>query len=533
MARSLSNAQVLRAALVVLVGFLASGVLGLVRLAIVSNQFGTSEALDAFTAAQRIPETIFTLVAGGALGSSFIPVYARVRDEDVAQAWQLASAVITLSALSAGILGLVVFVLADPIASHILLSGRSAETQALTAHLMRLMMITPFIFSISGLLMGILQSHGVFLLPSIAISMNNIGIIIGAVLIAPNLTPSAGVAQVNANNIYGLAYGAVLSAMLHLVVQLPGLWGLRPSLRFLPSWRITGVLDVLWLMIPRSLGLGVVQLNYLVNIALGSRMLEGSLVALNTAFMLMFFALGVIGQSVGSAVFPTLATLYAQNDMEGYKNRLRVALRSVLFLAIPATAVFILLGEPLVSVFERGEWTRTSTQATAWALAFYAVGIVGFALLEVLSRAFYAIADTWTPVIVGIGAMVSNIVLSLLLVQVIGSPTDLARGQFAGLALANALTTNIEALLLWALLRRRLGDMGEREVLAMVWRVVLATVAMSAVLWGLLQALPERDWRVLIMGGVIGGATFFVVCVALNVSEAKVVPLALVRRLRR
>jgi putative peptidoglycan lipid II flippase len=533
MARSLSNAQILRAALVVLVGFLASGVLGLVRLAIVSNQFGTSEALDAFTAAQRIPETIFALVAGGALGSSFIPVYARVRDEDSAQAWQLASAVITLSALAAGVLGLVVFIFADPIASTILLSGRSSETQALTAQLMRLMMITPFIFSISGLLMGILQSHGIFLLPSIAISMNNIGIIIGAVLIAPNLTPLVGVAQVNANNIYGLAYGAVLSAILHFVVQLPGLWGLRPSLRFLASWRIRGVLDVLWLMIPRSLGLGVVQLNYLVNIALGSRMLEGSLVALNTAFMLVFFALGVIGQSVGSAVFPTLATLYAQNDMDGYKNRLRVALRSVLFLAIPATAVFILLGEPLVSVFERGEWTRTSTQATAWALAFYAVGIVGFALLEVLSRAFYAIANTWTPVIVGIGAMVSNIVLSLLLVQVIGSPTDLARGQFAGLALANALTTNIEALLLWALLRRRLGDMGERDVLAMVMRVSMATLAMSAALWGILQAIPERDWRVLIVGGAIGGATFFTVAVALRVKEATAVPLVILRRFRR
>jgi putative peptidoglycan lipid II flippase len=531
--RTLSNSQIFRAAFVVLLGFLASGILGLVRLAVLSTTFGTSEALEAFTAAQRIPETIFTLVAGGALGSSFIPIYARVRQQDEQAGWQLASAVMTLSALAALALGLAVFLVADPLASHVLLPGRSADAQALTAHLMRIMMLTPFIFSISGLVMGILQSNGYFLLPSLAISMNHIGIIAGALLIAPALIPDDGVAQVGRSNVYGLAYGAVLSALLHLLVQAPGLVRLRARLRFLPDVRMPGVLDVLRLMIPRSLGLGVVQFNYIVNTFLGSMMISGSLVALNVSFSLVFFALGIIGQSVGSAVFPTLAALKASGDMAGFRNRLHNALRSVLFLSLPAVMVFVVLGEPLVTAFENGEWTRASTQATAWALAFYAVGIPGFALLEILSRAFYALEDTWTPVLVGIAAMISNVLLSLVLVRVVGSPDSLVRGAFAGLALANAVTTNIEALVLWWLLRRRVGSLAEGEVLQSSLRVLAATLTMSAAFVSVLSLFPQRGFIAGLAALLAGAAVFAGAALVLRVEEARTVLGALLQRVRR
>src|SRR5690606_3870082 len=134
----------------------------------------------------------------------------------------------------------------------------------------------------------------------------------------------------------------------------------------------------------------------------------------------------------------------------GFKDRLASALRSVLFLSFPAMIALILLGGPLIGVvFERGQWTSESTQATAWALAFYATGMAGFALLEVLSRAFYALSDTWTPVKIGTASMIANIILSIVFIQFIGDWNSLARGPFAGLALANALTTNLEALALW------------------------------------------------------------------------------------
>lgn len=533
--KALSNTQIARAALVVLVGFLASGVLGLLRTSIISAQFGTGGALDAFFAAQRLPEAIFVLVAGGALGSSFIPIYARLREDDEAEAWRLASAVMTLAALVAGILGLVVVLVAPWLVQTILLPESTAEAQALTVNMMRLMMVTPLIFSISGLLMGILQSHGLFLLPSLAISMNSLGIIIGAVWIAPLLPPLDGLGQVGEANIYGLAIGAVLSALLHLVVQLPGLVRVRARLRPLADWRVPGVMRVLALMGPRVLGLAVVQVNFMVNITLTDRMVSGSLSALTIAFQLMFFALGIIGQSVGSAVFPSLSALAAANDMAGYKDRLANALRSVLFLALPATVVLILLGEPLISlIFERGQWTPEDTQATAWAMAFYAIGIAGFTLLEVFSRAFYALSDTWTPVRIGIIAMVANILLSLLFIQVIGQPGNLARGPFAGLALANALTTLLEALALWWLLSRRVGGVRDHYVLSGAARTLMASLALAGVLLVLMAILSEQGpLLLLIAGGLCGSLVFFGVSFALGLEEARIVPRMVLRRLRR
>ena len=454
--KALDNRQVIEKALIVLFGFLASGLLGFVRTAVLAGQFGAGAALDSFIAAQRIPEIIFTLVAGGALGSSFIPIYAKYRQQSPQQAWQLASAVMTLSAMAAALLGLLVALFAPQLVRIVLLPGRPAEGQQLAVEMVRLMMLTPFIFSISGLVMGILQSHGAFWLPAIAISMNHIGIMFGALVIAPLLPAHPNVGQVGNLNALGLAYGAVLSAALHLAVQLPGLYRMKAKLLPLLSWSLPGVTDVLRLMGPRVLGLAVVQVNFLVGINLASNMVAGSLVALSTAFTLMFVAIGIIGQSIGSAVFPTLAALGAAGDLDGFKDRLSSAMRNVLYLSFPATAALILLGEPLVSLYERGEWTAESTAATTWALTFYAVGIAGFTLLEVLSRAFYALEDTRTPVAVGILAMFANIALNLVFIQFIGDPADLARGAFAGLALANAVTTICESLALWWLMRRRL-----------------------------------------------------------------------------
>ena len=528
---ALSNRQIMRAALVVLLGFVVSGLLGVLRTAIISATFGAGAALDAFFRAQQLPELIFVMVAGGALGSSFIPVYARLRAQDEAAAWRLASASMTLSALAAGVLGALVFLLAPLITRFILAPLAEPELQALTTDLMRAMMLTPLVFSVSGLLMGLLHAHQRFLLPSIAISMNNIGLMIGALLIAPALPAVAGAAQVGNANVHGLAWGAVLSALLHLLVQLPGLRGLGAHLRPLLDWRNPAVRNVLRLMAPRVLGLAVARINFLVNAAFTSAMVVGSISALTTAFTLLFFALGIIGQSLGSALFPTLAALAAENDMAGFRARLVSGLRGALFLAIPATVMLILLGEPLVTaLFERGEWRAESSAATAWALAFYATGMAGYVVLELLSRAFYALEDTRTPVTVGVAAVLANILLSLLFIRVLGEPDSLARGPFAGLALANALTTNLEALLLWWLLRRRLGGLEERAILRSAPALLLATAGLGAVLW-LLQPLPPL-WQ-LGGGGALGLAVFLGLGILFGLEEARALPRLIFARLRR
>src|SRR5262249_6030499 len=181
--------------------------------------------------------------------------------------------------------------------------------------------------------------------------------------------------------------------------------------------RTSGAREVLILMGPRILGAAVVQINFLVNTALTSGMDVGSFTALTVAFQLMFTVLGILGRSVGTDVVQSHAALGANEDYEGFRNTLAGAIRSVLFLSIPATVGMFALATPLVkTIYEHGRWTPENTIATAWALQFFAVGLVGFALQEVLARAFYALRDTITPVTVGVAGMLLNVALSLLLI---------------------------------------------------------------------------------------------------------------------
>jgi putative peptidoglycan lipid II flippase len=290
---------------------------------------------------------------------------------------------------------------------------------------------------------------------------------------------------------------------------------------------------VLTLMGPRVLGLGIVQINFAVNIAFASTMIAGSLTALNTAWFLTFFTLGIIAQSVGTAVFPTLSALAAEGDTAGFRQRLSSAMRAVLFLALPATAGLIVLGQTVIGVlFERGAWTALDTRATAWALSFYALGIAGHSLLEVLSRAFYALSDTWTPVRIGVAAIVGNIALSALFIRFIGEAGNLARGPFAGLALANTLTTLVEAAALWWLLNRRMTGINDRHVLDGAARALLAAAGMGIVVWLLVGALKDYGALITAMaGGGAGVSVFFGLALLLRIDEARTIPALLLRRL--
>jgi putative peptidoglycan lipid II flippase len=522
---ALTNRQIARAAGIVMLAYVASGVLGIVRNAAISYAFGAGARLDAFVAAQRVPETLFVLVAGGALGSAFIPVFTRfLADDDEAGAWRLANGVITLVFAAATTLALLAFVLADPIAHYLLVPKADADTQALTAELMRIMLLTVIIFGVSGLMMGILNAHQHFLAPALAPSMYNVGLIFGALVLARD------------GNVHGLAWGAVIGAGLHLAIQVPVLLRLEFRYRPLFSLAVPGVQEVLLLMGPRILGLGVVQVNFWVNTALASGMMKGSITALNWAFTLMFTVLGVLGQSVGTAVFPTLSTLSAQQDTDDFRRTLSGALSSVLFLSIPAGIGMAVVSRPVIALlFERGEWTSTDTAGTAWALALFSIGLAGHTVLEILVRAFYALHDTWTPVKVGTATMLLNIALSLILIRVFGYPdsTNYARGPFGGLALAMSLATAVESTLLWIILRRRIGGIDERRVLGGAARTLVAAGVMALAAGGFLALLPDLPTLIRAVGAMgIGAGVFWGAALLLDVEEAELVPRLVLRRVR-
>ena len=525
-ARALNMRQLAQAAGIVMLAFVASGVLGIVRQAAIGAAFGADVELDAFVAAQRVPETLFVLVAGGALGSAFIPVLASfLALGDAAGARRLTDAVITLLAAVSAVLALGAGVFAAPIVRQILLRGADPATQTLAIELMRIMLLTVIIFAISGLFMGLLNAHQHFLSPALAPSAYNLGLIFGALVLA------------RGGRVHGLAWGAVIGAALHLLVQVPALVRIGFRYRPLPSWRVPGVDEVLRLMGPRVLGLGVVQVSFWVNTALASGMLPGSVAALNNAFILMFTVIGVLGQSVGTAVFPTLSTLSAQKDTGELRRTLARALGSVLFLSIPAGIGLAVVSEPLVAlIYQRGAWTATDTAGTAWALAFFSIGLAGHTVLEILVRAFYALHDTWTPVKVGTLAMLLNIALALVLIRVFGYPTstDFARGPIGGLALAMSIATALESTTLWIILRRRVGGLDERRVLNGAARTVLASGAMVLVAWAFLQVGAGLHVVLQVVGAVgLGAVAFWSAALLLGIDEAEAVPRLALARFRR
>lgn len=525
-ARILSGRQIAQAAGLVMLAYVLSGVLGIVRQSAINAAFGAGVKLDAFIAAQRVPETLFVLVAGGALGSAFIPVFTRfLAKDDAAGAQRLANGVITLLCLVTAALAAGAFLLAVPIVDHLLLPNAPTLTQDLAVELMRIMLLTVIIFGISGLFMGVLNAHQHFLSPALAPSMYNIGLIIGALVFA------------RGGNVHGLAWGAVLGSLLHMAVQIPAL--LRQRFRFRPAFslNIPGVREVLLLMGPRVLGLGVVQVNFWVNTALASGMMAGSVTAVGVAFTLMFTVLGILGQSVGTAVFPTLSTLSATEDADDFRRTLAGALSSVLFLSIPAGIGLAVLSKPIVALlFERGAWTANDTAGTAWALALFSVGLAGHTVLEVLVRAFYALHDTWTPVKVGMATMALNIALSLVLIRVFGYPdsTNFARGPFGGLALAMSIATAVESATLWIILRRRIGGIEERRVLGGAARTLVAALVMALAAGGIVRLLPDAHVLIQVLGAMVSGAVvFWLVALLLDVDEAELVPRLVLRRLRR
>jgi putative peptidoglycan lipid II flippase len=333
----------------------------------------------------------------------------------------------------------------------------------------------------------------------------------------------------------GLAWGTVLGSALHLGIQLPGLLRLKP--RYAPILTLThpGVREVLRLMAPRVLGLAIVQLNFWVELFLASGMVEGSISALRRAFFVLLLPLGIIGQSVGIAVFPTFSAHVASDDHAALQRTLGQVLRAVLFLSIPATVGLVVLRLPVIrAIYEYGEFTFTDSQAVAWALLFYGLGLVSHSLLEIVTRVFYALHDTRTPVYVGGGAMILNIVFSLILMRVMGDPGSLTMGPFAGLALANTLATTLEIGTLIALLRPRVGGLDARRLLAGTLRAGIAAAVMGAILYA---ALPTID-RVGIIPGLIGamalgGAIYWGLAWIIGSEDARMFTAMTVARIRR
>lgn len=506
--------QIARAAGTVMAAFVLSNLTGLARQMLISRAFGTSADLDAFYVAQRLPDILFNLAAGGALASAFIPTFTDwLTRDDEPGAWRLASGVLNLVLLALTATSLVAALLAPAIVRGVLAPGFSPQQQALTASLLRIQLIGAVIFGVSGLLMGVLNAYQRFLLPALAPTFYWLGMIFSLLAWVPRW------------GVHGLAWGYVLGAGLHLAVQLPELIRLAARRRAARYWPELGlgnpaVREVGRLMGPRLLGVAAVQLNFLVTVSLASFMTGGSVAALSYAWQIFTMPQVIIAQGIAIAALPTFSALVARGQLDAMRASLADTLRGILFLALPATLGLLLLRAPIIAMlFEGRQFGAQSTALVSWALAFYTLGLASHSVVEIVSRAYYALKDTRTPVLVGAAAMLLNIGLSLALAPLFGS---LGWAPHGGLALANTLATTIEmAALLWWM-RGRLRGLGLRRVWPGVWRTALATAAMTAALLPWLGATAGRSpWLVGLGGVALGGAVFAAAAVALRVPELR------------
>ena len=509
-----NRSLVMKAAGLVGVAVLISRLVGLVREIVIRANLGiTTVPAEAYEIASRFPETIFLIIAGGAIGSAFIPTFAIYFEQDDSEGgWRLFSNVINLLTVVVTAVSLLSILFAPQLVIWLAEAKVAANPDLLplTVRLMRIMLISPIIFGASGVIMGALNARQHFLLPALAPTIYNVGIIVGG-LLWPGSRPEDAA--------FGFALGTVVGAAGHFLVQLPGLKQKEARYTAVLDLRDSGMRQVMRLMSPRVLGLSFSEINKFLIILLTDPMVTGSLPALNTAFRLIIMPQGIIGQALGIAAFPTLSSLAARGEKVEMRQIFLFSLRILLILGLPFSVLFAILGQPIVSfLFERGILGDEGTLFVSWALLFYALGLVPLLALEVVARTFYALSDTLTPVLAGGVQIVIMWLLSLWFSQTIFP--QMGWLPLGGLALGFSLSNVVEVLLLLWLLRRKLGGIQGHSLLNGLWRMSVATLLMAGGMWLVRSWLGDTAVLIqLVLVSGVGGAIYILACAGLRLEE--------------
>ena len=459
--------------------------LGFVRQLMIARQFGLSPELDAFNAANNIPDLIFALISGGALAVAFIPVLSEHLSKGGRGAlWDVFSRVANLVFLVTAGLSITVALLADRLVGWRLgiAPGFTTDQQVLVVELMRLNLIATLLFSLSGLTIAGLQANKHFFLPALAPSMYDIGALFGVVILAPETGYQIGPLTLPAlgMGIYGLVYGTILGAALFFAVQIPGL--VRYQFRWSPKINLKnpGVRQVLALMGPRVLTMFFIQIIFLVQDNIASRLATGSVTALVYGWLFMQVPETLIGTAIATVLLPMISEQIAQKREDAFRVTLHHTIRVLLALTIPSAVLLSMVIRPVVGILD---FDNNGTNMVVWVTRMFLVGMVGHALLETASRSFYAQQDARTPLITAGGNTLLFILLAVLLGFRLGAP---------GIALANSLAYSSQALVLLLLLNRK--HKGILNVSGTLLRVGLGSLAGALLVYALLllplPALP-------------------------------------------
>ena len=519
-----------KAAGILSLGNVASRALGLVRQTVIAGLFGSSPHFSAFVAAARVPTMIYDLLIGGLLSAALVPVFSDYASPEKRQElWRIFSVVLSLAVV---ILSLIVILLElfAPQVAWLLGSGFDAQLQAVTTKMIRLILPAVLFFGISGMVTGLLYTLKRFTYPAFGAAIYNAGLITCALFLADKI------------NIYSLALGILLGAILQLAIQLPDLRDVRfafsldlshPALR-----RIAG------LYLPIVLGLVISQIGIVIDSNLASRTGGESIAWMDYATRLIQFPIGMVSAAISLAILPTLSQYASatsskqppisniQYPTSNFQHTLALGLKMVLMAIIPATIGLFVLAAPIVALlFQHGNFDAHDTAQTALALRYYLLGLTFAAIDLPLVFAFYARKDTLTPALVGVLGVVVYLIVALSLIRPLG---------MIGLILANSTQLTVHALTMLALIQRRLGGLGGHGIMALAFKALSASLVMGGMtylaLGGLQSALDASTLvgKLVIVGGAggVGLATYLGMIALLRVEEARLVGEMIWRKVR-
>lgn len=489
------------------VASLVSRVFGLIRDRTLFSHFGAGDVLDAYFAAFKVPDFIFNLLILGALSSAFIPIFTDyLKKEGKEEAWGVVNSLVNLGiVLLTGIL--LILAIFAPYLTKVVAPGFMGDKHEMVTNLMRVMLLSPFFFGLSNLAGGILNSFKNFLVYAIAPILYNVGIILGVIYLVPRF------------GYMGLAYGVVLGAFLHMIIQLPGVFALGYRYRMHFNFKHPALRRIAALMIPRTMGIAAQQVSVLLNTVIASTLAVGSVSVFNGADNLQSLPIGIFGISFAVAVFPTLSEKYTLQKVDEFKDDFTRTLRQILYLIIPTMMLYWLLRAQIVRLaFGAGQFSWEDTRFTVSTLAFFTFGMAAQAIIPLLARSFYALQDTKTPFWTSVLTLLINVGVALIFIPYL---------QVVGLALAVSVAAIINAAILFIILRRRLGGLGLKPLWSMAGKILVGVLAMGAMGYGALQAMSwvvntHTFWGLFAQAGVaavIAGFTYLAVTKKLGVPE--------------
>lgn len=493
--------------------FLLSKILGLLRDHLLASGFGTLGTdpifnLDTYYAAFRLPDLLFNLLSYGVLSAAFVPLFTEIlHKEGRKQANRFTNQILHTLGSAILIFSLVLFILA-PYVIRIFLPGFSEENVTTTANLARIMLVTPILFTIGSTLGGVANALHKYIGLAVAPIVYNLGIILGILFLAKPY------------GVYGVSVGVVFGALLHLIAQIPQL--LKAGFRYEFPKRFFGthVREMIKLSLPRIFGMSVTQISLIVDTVIASTLASGSIAVINFAANLESLPIGIIGISVAIVSFGTLAVYSAEGNLTEFIAEIKTNIRRILFLLIPlALGMFTLRFQIVRLILGRGKFDWSATILTANTLGVFLSGLIFGSLVFLLARGFYALKNTKTPVTIGIIAVLSNIVFSILFTKIwkLG-PYGLALSN----SIADILNTSLLIILLSRTLKASLLDFGEIAKYIVSGLLMVGIVQLTKIAFGYVFADIDTYVELTIQTAsavILGATVYFGMCWVLRCKE--------------